>query len=162
MRAFTAFVGAGAGSIPISSLGGDGVTTTTFLREDGTFAIPDYPVAANPTAQIGTAASNGSAATFMRSDAAPALNLGITPTWTGLHTFSSGVAGTTGNFSATMQVGTSFGCNGATPQASAAVSAAVAGTAGATYTATEQGIINNLVTLVNQLRAALVANGIAV
>lgn len=38
--------------------------------------------------------------------------------------------------------------------------AAVTGTAGATYTATEQGMINNLKTLVNQLRADLVAVGV--
>lgn len=55
-----------------------------------------------------------------------------------------------------------FGCNGASPQVEAVVNAAVAGTAGAAYTATEQTIINNLVALVNQLRAALVANGIAI
>lgn len=55
-----------------------------------------------------------------------------------------------------------LGCNGKTAQASAAVNAAIAGTAGATYTATEQGLINSLLALANQLRAALVANGIAV
>lgn len=55
-----------------------------------------------------------------------------------------------------------FGCNGASPQTEYTVNGAVVGAAGAAYTATEQGIINNLVTLVNQLRAALVANGIAV
>lgn len=55
-----------------------------------------------------------------------------------------------------------FACNGATAQTSAAVSAAISGTAGAAYTAAEQGLINNTVTLVNQLRAALVANGIAI
>lgn len=55
-----------------------------------------------------------------------------------------------------------FGCNGASPQTAATVNAAVAGTAGAAYTATEQTIINDLVALVNQLRAALVANGVAV
>lgn len=40
---------------------------------------------ANPTALLGLTAINGSALTFMRSDAAPALNQGIAPTWTGLH-----------------------------------------------------------------------------
>lgn len=45
---------------------------------------------ANPTAQIGLTAVNGSAATAMRSDAAPALSQAITPTWSGLHTFSAG------------------------------------------------------------------------
>lgn len=44
--------------------------------------------AANPTAKVGLAAVNGSAATFMRSDAAPPIDQTITPTWTGKHTFS--------------------------------------------------------------------------
>jgi hypothetical protein len=47
--------------------------------------------AANPTAAVGTAVVNGSASTFMRSDAAPAISLTITPTWTGLHTFNGGI-----------------------------------------------------------------------
>lgn len=55
-----------------------------------------------------------------------------------------------------------FGSNGKTAQTSAAVNAAIAGSAGATYTAAEEGLINSLLALVNQLRAALVANGIAV
>jgi hypothetical protein len=46
-------------------------------------------LAGNPTAQVGLAAINGVAATFMRSDAAPALNVGISPTWSGTHTFSN-------------------------------------------------------------------------
>lgn len=44
-------------------------------------------MAANPSAQVGLAAVNGSAGTFMRSDAAPALDQGIAPTWTGVHTW---------------------------------------------------------------------------
>ena len=44
--------------------------------------------AANPTASVGLAATNGSATTFMRSDAAPKLDVSIAPTWTGNHTFS--------------------------------------------------------------------------
>lgn len=55
-----------------------------------------------------------------------------------------------------------FGCNGQTAQAAAAVNAAVAGTAGALYTATEQTMLADLKALVNQLRTALVNNGIAV
>jgi len=46
------------------------------------------PAAANPSASVGLAAINGAAATFMRSDAAPALSQAIVPTWTGLHTFT--------------------------------------------------------------------------
>lgn len=44
--------------------------------------------AANPTASVGLSAVNGSASTFMRSDAAPKLDVSIEPTWTGNHTFS--------------------------------------------------------------------------
>lgn len=46
------------------------------------------PTAATPTATIGLIATNGTATTFMRSDAAPALSQSIAPTWTGFHTFS--------------------------------------------------------------------------
>jgi len=45
-------------------------------------------VGANPTATIGLTAVNGVATTFLRSDGAPALDQGITPTWTAKHTFS--------------------------------------------------------------------------
>jgi hypothetical protein len=45
------------------------------------------PIAANPTAAVGLTAVNGSASTFMRSDAAPALSQAIVPLWTGSHTF---------------------------------------------------------------------------
>jgi hypothetical protein len=41
-------------------------------------------------------------------------------------------------------------------QRASSAQAAVSGTAGASYTATEQGLINNLVTLTNELRTALV------
>ena len=47
---------------------------------------------AAPTSKSGMAAVNGSAVTYMRSDAAPAIDPAINPTWTGKHTyqFSSG------------------------------------------------------------------------
>lgn len=60
------------------------------------FVAPSQiPVAANPSNTITTLASSGSAATFMRSDAAPALSQSITPTWTQTHTWnmSSGSGG---------------------------------------------------------------------
>ena len=44
---------------------------------------------ANPSALIGLTAVNGSALTALRSDAAPALDQSIAPTWTGTHTVSS-------------------------------------------------------------------------
>jgi hypothetical protein len=49
-------------------------------------------VGANPTASLGLTAVNGSAATFMRSDGAPALDQSISPTWSGSHVFSNSVA----------------------------------------------------------------------
>jgi len=45
------------------------------------------PAAAAPTASVGLTAVPGSASTFMRSDAAPALNTAISPYWTGAHVF---------------------------------------------------------------------------
>jgi len=53
------------------------------------------PSAGNPTASVGTSAVNGSSAAFMRSDAAPALDLSITPTWTATHTFRQALAANT-------------------------------------------------------------------
>jgi hypothetical protein len=174
LRDLFGYIGANTGSIPTGSLGGDGVSTTTFLREDGTFAVPSYPVGANPTGSAGLTAVNGAAVTFMRSDAAPAINQAIVPTWTGAHTFTaatvmaglnvggalSGVTTLVSTSSAT--IGTGFGCNGKTAQTSATVNAAIAATAGAAYTATEQGMLNDLKALVNQIRTALINDGIAV
>ena len=48
-------------------------------------------VGANPSASVGLSAVNGSSTTFMRSDAAPALDQTIAPTWTGAQTFSNAV-----------------------------------------------------------------------
>ncbi len=48
---------------------------------------------ANPSSGIGLTVTNGSATTFMRSDAAPALSQGIIPTWTGLHVFQGNILG---------------------------------------------------------------------
>jgi hypothetical protein len=43
---------------------------------------------ATPTAKVGLTPVAGSAATAMHSDAAPPLDQGISPTWTGAHTFA--------------------------------------------------------------------------
>lgn len=53
--------------------------------------------AANPTAKVGLVAVNGSALTWMRSDAAPPIDQGITPTWTGLQTFGAGLTVSAGS-----------------------------------------------------------------
>lgn len=50
---------------------------------------------ANPTALVGLTAVNGVALTAMRSDAAPAIDQTIAPTWTGLHTFQQSALGVT-------------------------------------------------------------------
>jgi hypothetical protein len=77
----------GAEQIPI-------VQNSTTVRATAQ-AIADLGAGAsfgNPTAQIGLSPVNGVAATAMRSDAAPSLDEGISPTWTGAHTFNNTVA----------------------------------------------------------------------
>lgn len=170
LRDWFQFTGAGSGVVPVASLGGNGTDTTKFLREDGSFAVPNYPVGANPTASLGLSAVNGAAATFLRSDGSPALSQAITPTWTGLHIFSAGIQGTTINFSSSITGGslvatTGFGCNSKTAQTAVTVNAAVVATAATNvapfgYVTAAQA--DNLVTLLNQIRAALVSNGICV
>ncbi len=78
------------GVVPASGGG-----TVNFLRADGTWAIPPGASAANPTVLVGLTAKNGSAVTFMRSDAAPALDQTISPTMTGLWAFDPSLANQT-------------------------------------------------------------------
>lgn len=54
--------------------------------------ITGLAVGANPTALVGLAAINGVSTSWMRADAAPALDVTIAPTWTGAHSWT--VAGT--------------------------------------------------------------------
>lgn len=147
MRSISDFIGATFGSIPTSNLSGAGTSTSTYLRNDGTYAA--IPVA-DPTSKVGPTAVNGTSQSFMRADAAPALDL------TQAYTFTSSI--TADNLVAV----NGFGCNGKSAQTEVTVNSAVSGTAGAAYGATEQTLINDLVALTNQLRAALVANGIVV
>jgi hypothetical protein len=63
--------------------------SSKYLQTDGTNTSWASVAQANPTASVGLSAVNGSASTFMRSDAAPALSQSIAPTWTGLHTFQA-------------------------------------------------------------------------
>lgn len=72
-----------SGALPILS-----GSSSQFINGVGAWAVPAYPVSANPSASIGLSAVNGIAATFMASDSAPALSQAIAPTWTHLHTFS--------------------------------------------------------------------------
>lgn len=69
-------------------------SNTFVLTSNGTtasWAASSSVSAANPISSIGLAAVNGSAGTYMRSDAAPALSQAITPTWSANHIFSSGI-----------------------------------------------------------------------
>jgi hypothetical protein len=74
----SAFVTAGTGIVV------SGSTTLTLSVMGGTFGG-----IGNPTGSVSLAAVNGIASTVMASDSAPALNVGIAPTWTGQHTFSA-------------------------------------------------------------------------
>lgn len=88
-------------------------TSVTVVHGDGSCSAVTVPTAANPTATVGTSAVNGSAATFMRSDAAPAINTTMSPTMTGnwTHSPSAGVPitlnGVAGNFSEVINSGNS-------------------------------------------------------
>lgn len=91
------------------------------------------PVAANPTVKVGPTAVVGTATTFMRADAAPAIDLTATYAWTGHHSFTgtlnvaalvaSGAMtaaslATTGALTAASLATTgAIGSNGATPPA---------------------------------------------
>lgn len=77
----------------VSAFAGGGalMVVTDNVGQLGTQAIPTGATGANPTGTIGLSAVNGAAATFLRSDGAPALSQAIVPTWTGAHTFSTGI-----------------------------------------------------------------------
>ena len=116
-------------------------TTGAYANLSGT---PTIPAAANPTGTIGLAAVNGSAATFLRSDGAPALSQTITPTWTGQHIWSLSNAaavsiGPNGDTNPTLRVVTNV--------ASAATGISITGNAagsGATITVLSSAADDNL------------------
>jgi hypothetical protein len=85
-----------AESFVVSVGGAATINGSNICRADGT-GCPAGASGANPTATIGLSATNGVAATFLRSDGAPALSQSIVPTWSGLHSFTaSGWPGTAG------------------------------------------------------------------
>lgn len=61
---------------------------STITIAGGVISAAPGVTGANPTASVGLAAVNGAATTFLRSDGAPKLDVSISPTWTGDHTFT--------------------------------------------------------------------------
>lgn len=104
---------------PQGPAGSGGAASPVYLYEDAPSDEPIYfgapqrpglPIGfANPTAHVGPTATNGTALTAMRSDAAPAIDLTANYTWTGEH-FFNGLNGTT--FAAS---GINLGCATTTP-----------------------------------------------
>lgn len=99
---FTALAGK-QGTLTLTTTGTSGAATLT----GNTLNIPQYSgggggTPANPTANVGLTAINGSATTYMRSDAAPALSQSITPNWTGRHIF--GMSTTPSGLDATAKI----------------------------------------------------------
>lgn len=70
------------------------LVATTSIGANYITGIPAVPVGANPTVSVGLSIVNGSASTFMRSDAAPALDQTIAPTMTGVWAFSNAASTT--------------------------------------------------------------------
>lgn len=93
------------GLLPVAN-GGTGTATPALVQGTNVTITGTWPnqtinsssasTGANPTGTTGLTAVNGSASTFLRSDGAPPLSQAITPTWTNLHTFSTGITSTAG------------------------------------------------------------------
>jgi hypothetical protein len=76
------------GSAGVSDEGAGTINVSGGYYVNGTAIPTAQPAGANPSKLISLTTANGSAATFMRSDAAPAIDQSIGPTWTGGHTFT--------------------------------------------------------------------------
>lgn len=74
------------------------VLTSGGAGADPSWTAVTVPTAANPSGSVGLSAVNGVATTFMRSDAAPALDMSIAPTWTGQHVFQAATSSTAAIF----------------------------------------------------------------
>lgn len=75
--------------------------TITFTSVATSTILSGYATStgSNPSANVGLNVVNGSANTFLRSDAASALSQSIAPTWTGLHIWNGGATfNSTGTF----------------------------------------------------------------
>lgn len=72
----------------VTAVAGLATSGVVIRNSDGTWVTADIE-GANPTASVGLTAVNGSAITYMRSDGAPPIDVGISPTWTGVHSFAN-------------------------------------------------------------------------
>lgn len=75
------------GTFPNNTVCGNVTGSTNTPRPTSSSSFPVN--VANPTAEVGLTAVNGTATTAMRSDAAPPLDQAISPTWSGNHTFQN-------------------------------------------------------------------------
>jgi hypothetical protein len=124
----------GSAANVISALAGNTTTTKQFLTQTGTGAVSASPTwstiaasdlpgsfsgFANPSGLIGLTAANGVATTATRSDATHALDQGISPTWTGTHTFNNSVTAASVNVTSSsapangtyLPVASTYGCS---------------------------------------------------
>lgn len=85
------FIVSGRGSVTVGPEAGQGPGTINVTNGYYVGGVPLVGMTlADPTAFVGLTAVNGVATTAMRSDASPALDQSISPTWTGHHTFTPG------------------------------------------------------------------------
>lgn len=113
---------------------------------------------ANPTANVGLSAVNGSASTFLRSDGAPPLDQGIAPTWTAAHAFSNTITQTSASATAFAS-----GANGATNPTWTVNNSVSGQVSGLTVTGQAAGTAPSLVTNSQTQQAASIAgNGMAI
>lgn len=91
LQDLSTFVGGGTvTNIPAGGVINQVLTKTSSSTD---FAVAWGSPVANPTASVGLTAVNGTAITYMRSDAAPPLSQAIVPTWTGLHSYTATAGG---------------------------------------------------------------------
>jgi hypothetical protein len=84
--------GAGTSGSPVELVGDSATPGNSYFYGTNSSGVKGWyasSAAANPSSKVGLSAVNGSATTFMRSDAAPQLDQAISPTWTSNHAFSA-------------------------------------------------------------------------